>query len=192
MRKIEHRYFYHGSPVELKVGDYLLPSRQTNSPRYSDADRDQIYCTTDVCYALMIANANDKGQQRSWLYRVEPVGPLKPHDTEIHFGYKRNWQRGSAVGGLHFTAAKALILARCLVPDFFYEHRQAFFDAYLALFTSLQTEDDLFFRFPDPLEDPNNLFNYIIRRGQKIIGRRPSVPPKIPNKKLKIVKVTKK
>ena len=60
-------HYYHGSATKLKVGDLLLPPRQTGARRYGDADRDAVYVSADLLYAILIAT--DGGKKQS----VRPV-----------------------------------------------------------------------------------------------------------------------
>jgi hypothetical protein len=192
VRKIQQNYFFHGSATKLKVGSYLLPSRQTGAPAFRHSDRDSVYVTADLNYAIIMAL--EHLGKRGWLYRVEPIGRLEPHEeTDIIFGFDDNNQHGSPVGGLHFTVEKAQILARYRLPAFFYDNHKAFVANYLALFTGLQTQQDLYFKYADPDEDPDDPSNHIIVRGPTH-WRAPLAPTwsKFQNTNLKIVKVTKK
>jgi hypothetical protein len=183
MREIEWPYFFHGTGTKLKVGDFLLPPRQTGASAFLHSNRDRIYLTCDLNYAICMSI--ELGT-RGWLYRCEPIGRLEPHEkTDIIFGFNGNNQHGSPVGGLHFTADKAKILARYQTPTFFHDNREVFVTSYFAAFMGLQTEQDLYFKFADPAEDPDDPSNHIIVR-RATHWRAPLSPtwPKFQNKNL--------
>jgi hypothetical protein len=115
------KHYFHGSATKLEVGDFLLPPLQTGARRYDDADRDAVYVSADLLYSIFIATDDGKKllQRPVWLYQVEPIGELTPHISEILWGFNGNSSRGASIGGGLFTVAKAKILTRFPVSDFF-------------------------------------------------------------------------
>ena len=164
-------HYYHGSATKLKVGDLLLPPRQTGARRYGDADRDAVYVSADLLYAIFIAT--DGGKKQSvrpvWLYQVEPIGELTPHISEILWGFDGNSRRGAPIcSGQLFTVPKAKVLTRFAVPAFFDTVRGDLIENYFNAHANLMTEKDLFRRKviraePDP-EEPDVL---LISRGEQ-------------------------
>jgi hypothetical protein len=163
-------HYFHGSATKLEVGDYLLPPRQTGARRYRDADRDAVYVSADLRYAIFIATDKKHPVRPVWVYQVEPIGELKPHITEIFWGFNGDSKRGAPIcSGQLFTAAKARILTRFAVPAFFDTVRGDLIENYFNTHANLMTEKDQFrskviCAEPDP-DEPDVLL--ISRREQQ-------------------------
>jgi hypothetical protein len=174
-------HYYHGSATKLEIGDLLLPPRQTGVDRYSDADQDAVYVSTDLLYAIFIA-VDDRRTQRFeppprpvWVYQVEPIGELTPHITEILWGFDGNSERGAPMCSGLYTVPKAKILTRFAVPAFFDSVRVDLIEAYFNTHAHLTTKRDQFRREttyaePDNPDDPDEWFTrptFQISRGKQ-------------------------
>ena len=153
---IEH--FFHGSATKFEVGDLLLPPSQTGALSYNDADSDAVYVSADFLYAIFIAT-DSRGKKKPlqrpvWLYQVEPLGELKPHISEILWGFNGNRERGAPCSGQLFTAPRAKILTRTAVPVFFDSIRGDLIENYFITFAKLMTKKH-HFRRKDISEEDN-------------------------------------
>jgi hypothetical protein len=162
--------YFHGSATKFKVGDLLLPPRQTGARRYNDADHDAVYVSADLLYAIFIAT-DSRGEVLPaprppvWLYQVEPIGELKPHITEILWGFGSNNNRGAACSGPLFTVPKAKVLTRTVVPAFFNDYRGYLIRNY---FQTYARRKDHFLRVNiDQDHDPGESPKWQITRGME-------------------------
>jgi hypothetical protein len=154
------RYLYHGSGTELPVGGLLLPPSVTGVRNASDADRNRVYLSTDVIYAVTMASQNDTC---GWLYRARPLGPVEPHDSDIIF----NGRRGVPAGGSHFTCSKPEIVARAPVPRAFFDNRVPLLEAHFALMAALSTKADTFKRKLLNGDEPDDPSKWLVTRGEE-------------------------
>ena len=72
--------YYHGGPIGLKKGNFLLPPNITKRPSLSDYGaagvhrRDRVYVATDINAAAMYAACHKNGV----IYECEPHGTIEP------------------------------------------------------------------------------------------------------------------
>jgi hypothetical protein len=158
-QKIPVRYLFHGSKTELPVGGLLLPPSVTGVLHDHDADRDKVYLSTDVVYAVAMATEN--GEQ-GWLYRARPLGPVEEHYSDVIF----NGRRGVPAGGTHYTTTKAKIIARAAVPKAFAANRGPLIKAHFTLLAALSSKADVFTRKLLNGDEPDDPAKWLITRGE--------------------------
>jgi len=72
--------FYHGSSINLKIGDYILPpNTQGNlSEKGRKKNLDKIFFTKDIKSAKIYAGRayNSLGGDGKYVYEIEPIGEI--------------------------------------------------------------------------------------------------------------------
>jgi hypothetical protein len=154
------RFLFHGSPTKLPVGGLLLPPSETGVLHDHDADRDKVYLSTDVVYAVAMATEN--GEQ-GWLYRARPLGPVEEHDSDVIF----NGRRGVPAGGTHYTTSKAEIVARAPVPKAFAANRAQLLRVHFELMAALSSKADTFKRKLLNGDEPDDPDRWLVTRGEQ-------------------------
>jgi hypothetical protein len=93
--------YFHGGYGGLRVGDVVLPPKETGAPslsRFGMRDilrEDQVYITTDETAARVFAALHHTGRGRA--YEVEPIGPIAHDEDATGVGYSFRCPRARVV-----------------------------------------------------------------------------------------------